>query len=186
MSRFKHSGRQVLLVDLADYEEAVLESMVEQLIGLLEGDDDHDTGDDPFAQWEADMAASDDLDNSDPVIARLFPPAYRGDDKAEQEFRRFTQNAQRRTKIEQAQLVLDALLESNGGREAVVVRAVDADAWLKTITAIRLALSVRLGIRTAEDIDELERLDPDEPRGVLYGMYEWLAGFLDGLVGALH
>ncbi len=186
MSRFRHHGRQVLLVDLADYEEAVLESMVEQLIGLLEGDEIPAADDDPFAQWEADMVAPHDLDTSDPVIARLFPPAYRHDDKAEQEYQRFTQNAQRRTKIEQAQLVLDALIASNGGRESVIVRGVDADAWLKTITAIRLALSVRLGIRTAEDIDELERLDPDEPRGVLYGMYEWLAGFLDGLVGALH
>ena len=37
MSRFKRGGSQVLIT-LADYEEAVLESLVEQLIDLLEGD----------------------------------------------------------------------------------------------------------------------------------------------------
>ncbi len=185
MSRFRRSGGQVL-ISLADYEEAVLESMVEQLIGLLEGDDDHAAADDPFAQWAADMAPASDLDTSDPVIARLFPPAYRDDDSAEQEFRRYTQNAQRRTKIEQARAVLDALMETNGGRDPVVVRKVDVEAWVKTITAIRLTLSVRLGIETADDLDELERLDPDEPRGVLYGMYEWLAALLDGLIDQLR
>ncbi|MFT4218308.1 MAG: DUF2017 family protein [Micropruina sp.] len=184
MSRFRRSGGQ-LLIRLADYEEAVLESMVEQLITLLEGDGVQVASDDPFARWEADMAAPTDLDSSDPVIARLFPPAYRDDAAAEQEFRRFTQNAQRRTKIEQAQLVLNALLESNGGRDPVVVRRVDVEAWVKTITAVRLTLSVRLGIETAADIDELEQLDPDEPRGVLYGMYEWLGYFLEGLIDKL-
>ena len=181
MSRFRRSGGQ-LLVTLADYEEAVLESMVEQLIGLLEGDDVHATGDDPFAQWAAEMAAPSDLDISDPVIARLFPPAYRDDPKAEQEFRRFTETAQRRTKIEQAKLVLDALVETNGGREPVVVRATDLEAWLKTITAIRLAQAVRLGIETADDVQALEELDEDEPRAVLYGMYEWLGHFLESLI----
>ena len=185
MSRFRRSGSQ-LLITLADYEEAVLESMVEQLIGLLEGDDVHATGDDPFAQWAAEMAAPSDLDISDPVIARLFPPAYRDDDKAEQEFRRFTQSAQRRTKIEQARVVLNALLETNAGRDPVVVRTTDVEAWIKTITAIRLTLSVRLGIETADDVDELEQLDSDEPKGVLYGMYEWLGYFLEGLIDKLH
>ncbi|MFT4296427.1 MAG: DUF2017 domain-containing protein [Micropruina sp.] len=184
MTRFRRSGGQ-LMINLADYEEAVLESMVEQLIGLLEGDGVRTAADDPFAQWEADMAAPSDLDTSDPVIARLFPPAYRGDAAAEQEFRRFTQGAQRRTKIEQARVVLDALLETNGGRDPVIVREIEFEAWLKTITAIRLSLSVRLGIETADDIDELEQLDDDEPRGVLYGMYEWLGYFLEGLIDKL-
>lgn len=185
MSRFRRSGGQ-LLITVADYEEAVLESMVEQLIVLLEGEDMDPTGDDPFAQWEADMAAPSDLDASDPVIARLFPPAYRDDDAAEKEFRRFTQNAQRRTKIEQAKVVLEALLETNAGRDPVVVRAADVDAWLKTIAAIRLTLSVRLGIKTADDVDELEKLDSDEPGGVLYGIYEWLGYFLEGLIDKLR
>ncbi|MFT3862256.1 DUF2017 family protein [Micropruina sp.] len=85
MSRFKKSGSQ-LLITLADYEEAVLESLVEQLIGLLEGEDVRSAPDDQFARWEAEMAEPDGLDTSDPVIARLFPSAYRNDPGAEQEF----------------------------------------------------------------------------------------------------
>lgn len=181
MTRFKKSGRQILIT-LADYEEAVLESMVEQLIGLLEGDGVRASTDDPFAQWEADMAEPGGLDTSDPVIARLFPPAYRDDPPAEQEFRRFTETAQRRTRIEQAHVVLNGLLETNAGRDPAIVRNIDVEAWLKTIAAIRLSLSVRLGIETADDIELLEQLDDNEPRAVLYNMYEWLGYFLEGLL----
>ncbi|MEZ5129651.1 MAG: DUF2017 family protein [Micropruina glycogenica] len=84
--------------------------------------------------------------------------------------------------MEQAKLVLDALVETNGGREPVVVRATDLEAWLRTITAIRLAQAVRLGIETADDVQALEELDEDEPRAVLYGMYEWLGHFLESLI----
>lgn len=184
MSRFKKSGSQILIT-LADYEEAVLESMVEQLIGLLEGEGVRAPTDDSFAQWEADMAEPGGMDTTDPVIARLFPPAYRDDPMAEQEFRRFTETAQRRTRIEQAQLVLHALLETNAGRDPAIVRKVDAEAWLKTIAAIRLSLSVRLGIESADDIEQLEQLDDNEPRAVLYNMYEWLGYFLEGLLDRL-
>lgn len=185
MTRFKKSGSQVL-VTLADYEEAVLESLIEQLIELLQGEEIAPAGEaDPFAQWEAEMAKPA-LDASDPVIARLFPPAYRDDPQAEAEFRRFTETAQRRTRIEHAELVLDALRETNAGRDPAVVRLVDADAWLKTISALRLSLSVRLSIETAADIDELEQLDDEEPRSVLYGMYEWLGYFLEGLLDKLR
>ncbi len=54
MSRFRRSGGQ-LLITLADYEEAVLESMVEQLIDLLEGDGVRPQIDDQFDRWEADF-----------------------------------------------------------------------------------------------------------------------------------
>ena len=185
MTRFKKSGRQILIT-LADYEEAVLESMVEQLIELLEGDGVRPATDDPFAQWEADMAEPNGLDTSDPVVARLFPPAYRDDPKADQEFRRFTETAQRRTRIEQANTVLSALMETNAGRDPVLVRRIEAEAWLKTIAAIRLSLSVRLGIETADDLEALEQLDDDEARSVLYGMYEWLGYLLEGLLETLH
>ncbi|MFT3862257.1 DUF2017 family protein [Micropruina sp.] len=88
--------------------------------------------------------------------------------------------------MEQAQVVLSALIETNAGRDPVVVRSVDLEAWLKTIAAIRLTLSVRLGIETADDIDALERLDKHEPRAVLYGMYEWLGYFLESLIDKAH
>ncbi len=185
MTRFRRSGDQLLLA-LADYEEAVLESMVEQLIDLLEGDGVRPQIDDQFDRWEAEMAAPGDLDISDPVIARLFPPAYRDDEKAEAEFRRFTESAQRRAKIAQARVVLHALLETSGGRDPAVIRGVDVDAWLKTIAALRLTLSVRLGIADAEDVEELEELDAEDPRGVMYNMYEWLGYLLEDLLDKLH
>lgn len=184
MSRIKKSGSQ-LLITLADYEEAVLESLVEQLIDLLEGEVADAPAGDPFAQWEADMAAPSDLDTSDPVIARLFPPAYRDDPKAEAEFRRFTETAQRRTRIEQATAVLDALQQTNAGRDPAVVRNVDVDAWLKTISALRLSLAVRLGIEQQSDAEAIEALDEDEPRAVMYGMYEWLGYLLEEILSKL-
>lgn len=184
MSRVRRSGRQ-LLITLADYEEAVLESLVEQFISLLEGDRDAAAGDDPFARWEAELAAPGDVDHSDPVIARLFPPAYRDDPEATDEFRRLTESAQRRHKIDQATTVLAALQETNAGVDPAVVRSLEVEAWLKTITAIRLSLSVRLGIAEADDVEELEQLDEENPRSVMYGMYEWLGYLLEEILATI-
>lgn len=174
MTRLRKTGPQ-LLASLAEYEVALLESLTDQFVTLLEADDLPASSDDPFAAWEADLGS--DLDTSDPVLGRLFPPAYADDPAAEADYRRFTQTDQRRARIGQARLVLDALGESDGGRHPVVIRLQDLDAWLKTLTALRLSLAVRLGIQTAADLADFEELDTEDPRDVVYGIYEWL-GYL--------
>ena len=49
-----------------------------------------------------------------------------------------------------------------------------------------LVKPVRLGIADAEDVEELEELDAEDPRGVMYNMYEWLGYLLEDLLDKLH
>ena len=56
--------------------------------------------------------------------------------------------------LDQAEIVLSALRDSDAGKHRVVVRLIDLPSWLKTLTAVRLSLAMRLGIRTADDADE--------------------------------
>lgn len=182
MRGFRRSGPMITM-KLTDYEVTLLESLVEQFAGLLETDGGAPVPDDPFERWQAELDDPEPLDRADPVIRRLFPDAYAEDGKASEEFRRLTQERQRAGWVDQAEVVLSALRDSEAGKHPVQVRVIELDTWLRTFTAVRLALSVRLGIETAGDVDDLEALDDDDPRSYIFRVYEWLALLTDGLLG---
>lgn len=172
----------VIKLRLTEYEATLLESLFDQLSGLLAGDAEPVVADDPFERWQAEFSESEPLDRSDPVIERLFPQAYPDDSAASAEFRRFTQARQRQARVDQAELVMDALRATDGGRHPVQVRVVELDQWLKALTALRLSLAVRLGIETAEDAEALEAVDDSDPRGYTYRVYEWLGYLTEALL----
>ena len=62
------------------------------------------------------------------------------------------------------------------------MRLIDLDAWLKTLTAVRLSLAARLGIETAEDAAELDGLPDEDPRLFVYRVYEWIAYLSENLL----
>jgi len=118
----------------------------------------------------------------DPVLARLFPDAYGDDPEAAGEFRRYTEQGLRSGKVAAAQTVL-ATLPSDGGR--VRLSAGDAEAWLRSLNDVRLALGVVLGI--TEDYDhEFNEVDPEDPRGAYMHVYDWLTFLQETLVRALR
>ena len=55
-------------------------------------------------------------------------------------------------------------------------------AWLKSLTNMRLALAVRMGIETAEDAEELAELPDDDPRSWVYSIYEWTGWVQESLL----
>jgi hypothetical protein len=182
MRGFKRAG-SMITVRITDYETALLESLIDQLMGLLEAEDELDSGSgDPFERWQAELADDDPLDRTDPVITRLFPDAYPENPVASTEFRRLTQAKQRSDRQRQAEVVLSALADSEAGKHRVQVRLIELDDWLKTLTAIRLSLAVRLGIQTADDLEELDALPDDDPRAYVYRVYEWIAYLSEGLL----
>ena len=75
-----------------------------------------------------------------------------------------------------------ATLPPKGGR--VRLSGPEAQAWLRALNDVRLALGVRLEV--TEDFDELvARMSPDDPRLAYADMYHWLGYLQETLVGAL-
>ncbi|MBX6769114.1 MAG: DUF2017 family protein, partial [Actinomadura rubrobrunea] len=99
-------------VRLEAEEAALVRALMEQLLELLE-QDAPEPGDELAAVGISDRTAPPD----DPVLARLFPDAYREDERAAGEFRRYTEMGLRDGKREAARTVLKTL---DRGREAVL------------------------------------------------------------------
>jgi hypothetical protein len=117
----------------------------------------------------------------DPVLARLLPDGYRDDPEAAGEFRKYTESALRSAKHEAARQMLDTLPEA-GGR--IQLTNEQAQAWLKALNDVRLALGVRLDV-TEDYEDQWSRLAADDPRWTAYEVYTWLGAVQESLVQAL-
>ncbi len=118
----------------------------------------------------------------DPVLARLFPDAYGDDPEAAGDFRRYTEQGLRDGKVAAARTVL-ATLPDSGGR--IRLSAGDAEAWLRALNDVRLALGVLLGI--SEDYErELADVTGTDPRSAYLQVYDWLTFLQETLVRSLR
>jgi hypothetical protein len=134
------------------------------------------------SQLEAMFALSDSATPpDDPVLARLLPDAYPDDPAAAGEFRRYTESGLRSGKVAAARTVLDTLPE-DGGR--VRLSADEAQAWLRSLNDIRLALGVRLEV-TEDRQAMLERTAQGGPQAAGLWIYDWLTLIQETLVEAL-
>lgn len=125
-------------------------------------------------------------DLADPAVARLAPNPYPGDDAAAQAFSDATRDELLDRRSHDAEVVRIALADLHGdvsalsGEDALALHdlaipVTDVDAWLRTLTALRLVIADRLGI-LEEDSPE-----PDDDRG---GVYDWLGYRLEILIQA--
>ena len=169
MFRRTPTGR--LVVRLDGVERGVLRSLAGQVLELVEPGEI-----DPLAELVGiDPEATRPVD---PALLRLFPDAYPGDDEAAGQFRRFTERGLRSLKAANAQTLLDTLERSG---EKVTLTQPEAQAWLLTLTDVRLALATRLGI---ED-DDWERPGDDDPVASQFYVYDWLTHVQETLVLAM-
>ncbi|MFD5214771.1 DUF2017 family protein [Microbacterium sp. NPDC058345] len=121
----------------------------------------------------------------DPGVARLAPDAYPGDDAASTEFREATRDALIDRRHADATTVRRSLASIADAEDAdpgggfrehrLSLSDAQADAWMRTLAALRLVVASRLGIETADDHD------PEDPR---FGVYDWLGYRLELLVRA--
>ncbi|HWK78336.1 DUF2017 family protein [Microbacterium sp.] len=131
------------------------------------------------------IAAADEA--PDPAIDRLTPAPYPDDPAAAAEFATATRDdlLDRRTAdaavVRRAlEMFVDPGEDDEGENEdqpdqiEITIRRAEIDAWLRTLTALRLIIATRLGITTADDDH-----DPDDAR---FGVYDWLAYRLDSLI----
>ncbi len=124
------------------------------------------------------MTAHADYTN-DAAVSRLLPDAYRDDEEAAAEFRRFTADDLAGRKAANARVIAAAVAEAAAGRtpSKVVVGATEAQAWIRSLTDIRLSVAARLGIETDD-----APLPLGEP---LVDAYQWLGFVQESLVRVL-
>lgn len=147
----QHDG--TVQASVARDEALLLQNLAAQISGLLrEGSDD------------------------DPAIARMLPDAYPDDAEASAEFRRFTAPGLVDRKVKNSDTML-ATLSSAIETGEVRLSASEAQAWLRSLTDIRLTLASRLGI----EFDE----QPPSDDTVLQGLYDWLGFIQNSLIEAI-
>jgi hypothetical protein len=187
---YHRRGRQVIAT-FSGFEADLLRSLASQLVELL-----HNEAALPQTQGDSLEAMFDfsgpTTEPDDPVLARLFPTAYRDDEEAAGEFRRFTEGALRDGKAKAASTIIDTLEEAGLPPELtedglVIDVELDpdtAETWMRSFTDIRLALATRLGV---EDDDEgyWEALPEDDPHGQVYRIYQWVGYLQETLVESL-
>lgn len=190
MGEFKGSLQEGdLSVALSNDELHILINLVEQLLELL-GERNfthHYQSDDPFAQL---MAASiGNLESrieqpEDPVLRRLLPDAY-ADPESAAEFRKYTESSLRLVKQThlmylRKQLVFPVDHELPKADIAVT----DPTQWLIAINDLRLALAVRLDIKT-DSFAEYEKMKDSDRQKPLFAVYFWLGSIQESLISHL-
>jgi hypothetical protein len=108
-------------------------------------------------------------------VARLFPPAYGDDDRANADYERLT-----RGELVSGRLAALDVLRDTAGDDRLDEDA--ASAWCGALNDLRLVLGERLGV--TEDLYE-RRIDPRDPRAPELALYGWLTWLQGDVVEAL-
>jgi len=188
---FQRRRKGGVVAALTGFEADLLRSLASQLVELLRNEMAAPrTSDDPLEQL-LDFSGPT-SEPEDPVLARLFPTAYPGDEEASGEFRRFTEGTLRDNKAQGAVRVIETLeeagLPTELGEEPLMVDVeldpAEALVWLKSFTDIRLALATRLGVEEGDE--DLWLAMPDEdPQAHVYDIYQWVGYLQETLVAAM-
>lgn len=185
-----HRRSRRIIGTFAGFEADLLRSLASQMVELLRSESalPYESSD-PFEalfDFSGPTTAPE-----DPVLARLLPNAYRDDDEAAGEFRRFTESALRNRKVENAAAIVDALDEAGLPDEPedditidVELDRAEATAWMTALTDVRLALATRLGVEE-DDEDRWIELPEEDPARQVYAIYHWTGFLQDTLVESL-
>jgi len=114
----------------------------------------------------------------DPVTARLLPAGHRSDPQLARDYRSLTESGLRQEKLADAARLLDTVDEA-GGR--VELDGDGAEAWIRTLNDVRLAIGVQLDVNEADD-PMIRAEETGDPR---WAAYSWLTAVQGLLVDAL-
>jgi hypothetical protein len=187
----RHRRSKLVIANFTGFEADLLRSLASQLVELLRNEAAVPReGMDPFEAMMDFSGPTSEPD--DPVLARLFPTAYPGDEEAAAEFRRFTEGSLRDGKAAAAITIIDRLedaglppeLTEDGLMIDVELDEATAETWMRSFTDLRLALATRLGVEEGDEAVWLALPDED-PRAQAHDIYEWVGYLQETLVEAL-
>ncbi|MFZ0666088.1 MAG: DUF2017 family protein [Acidimicrobiales bacterium] len=113
----------------------------------------------------------------DPVVRRVFPVAYPGDDVAEESYRDLVGGELVRKHRDE----LDCLSETADSSD---IDGEQLGQWLGALEVLRLMLGTSLDV--SEDPEELPDSDPRAPQVAVYRYLSWLQGeVIDALASSL-
>lgn len=188
----RHRRSKRAIATLSVFEADLLRSLAAQLVELLHNES-------AVAATERDPLevlldfSGPTTEPEDPVLRRLFPNAYRGDDEAAGEFRRFTEGTLRDGKARAAGTIIDVLEEAGlpaepTGEDLTIDVELDEETalvWMRSLTDLRLALGTRLEVEDGDE-DYWHSLPEEDPRAQAHHIYEWLGFLQETLVGAVR
>jgi Domain of unknown function (DUF2017) len=174
---FRRNRHGKVWLHLGDADRQLMGDLLGQMTDMLSEPEVHEPLD-PLAELVGIDPTAERPD--DPALARLFPDAYEDPDDAA-EFRRFTQRDLRTTKLANLATAAESLTRPNPTQLAEA----ECLAWLGALNDLRLTLGTRLEV--GEDgPEEFLDLAEDDPRRVMYLVYDWLTYHQDRLVQALQ
>src|SRR5207302_4816370 len=115
------------------------------------------------------------LEENDPSLRRLFPPAYLDDPERDAEY----QQLMRADLLERHRAALDVMTETIDAEE---LQEEQLAGWLGALNDLRLVLGTRLDV--SEDMWD-DELDPNDPRAPALGLYGYLGWLQEQVVEAL-
>jgi len=158
--RFRRGPGESLVISLAPAELELIRGLRSELRPLLDGG------------------------VGDPARARIFPRAYLDptEESAEEQWQEMVHPELLRARLDVLELVTSTLDRGTVRKERIEITLApdEVQAWLGVLNDIRLVLGVRL-----EVTDELEEIDPSDPRAAGFAMYHWLTWLQGDLVEAL-
>ena len=201
----RRDGQLVAWLDVD--ERAVVAQLAEQVreivapVGSAGGEGGHAGEVDPFDAIVAglgtlstdvgspDPERSTGLDEErDPVLDRLFPAGHRGDPLEAREFRRLTEGSLRQRKADNLATLIRVVERPSANPADPDELALDegeAVAAVVALTDVRLVMGERLGLRTDDDAERLERvadeLPEDDPAAFAVMLYDFLTWLQESL-----
>ena len=116
----------------------------------------------------------------DPVVERLFPAAYE-DPMEEETYRDLVGGDLEQEKIAGLDAIAAAL--EHGDDADLALGSEDVEAWLASLTDMRLALGVRLGVDEERMASAVDPKDPDAPA---LTVLHWLGWVQEGILHTLQ
>lgn len=172
---FSRTSAGDLVLTIEPLERELLLSLAQQIVEFV-SPEPTDPDADPLEQFVGITPGAEQPD--DPALARLLPDAFKDNDQAAAEFRRYTERGLRETKAANAATVAAALQRAS---DRVVVPDAEVGAWLGLLNDTRLVLGERIEI-TEDNHQDLAGLPADDPRQAQYQVYDWLTFLQESLV----